>query len=92
MRKLLTLAVFGITLAAGYSVASDQGTASDAPRENWLDHAQLERSVRSRGYEVRKIEIDDGRYEVDAIDPDGQRVEMHVDPLTGKILKVERDD
>jgi uncharacterized membrane protein YkoI len=49
--------------------------------------------VRSRGYEVRKIEIDDdGYYEVKAIDPDGRRVEAEVDPVTGKILKVERDD
>lgn len=92
MRKLLTLAVFGLTLAAGYSLASDHGTGSAVPRDQWLPLDKIERSLRSDGYEVRKIEIDDNYYEVKAIDPDGQRVEVEVDPLTGKILKVERDD
>jgi uncharacterized membrane protein YkoI len=93
MRRLLTLAVFGLTLAAGYTLASDPGMGSQVPRDQWLPLDKVERMVRSRGYEVRKIEIDDdGYYEVKAIDPDGRRVEAEVDPVTGKILKVERDD
>lgn len=92
MRKLLTLAVFGLTLAAGYSLASNPGMGSTAPRDQWLPLGKIQRTLRSDGYEVREIEVDDGYYEVKAIDPDGQRVEIHVDPVSGKILKVERDD
>jgi len=92
MRKLLTLAVFGLTLAAGYSLASDRSTDGTAPRDQWLPLDQIEQSLRSQGYEVHELEIDDGRYEVEAIDPDGRRVELYIDPLTGKILRTERDD
>lgn len=92
MRKILTLAVFGLTLAAGYSLAADQRPGVDAPRDQWLPIETIARSLRSDGYEVREIEIDDGRYEVNAIDPDGRPVEIYVDPVAGKILQVERDD
>jgi hypothetical protein len=32
MRRLLTLAVFGLTLAAGYTLASNPGMGSQVPR------------------------------------------------------------
>lgn len=92
MRKLITLAVFALTLAAGYSVASSDGMGAGAPRDEWLPMDQVAGQLRADGYDLREIEIDDGRYEVDAVDAEGRRVELYVDPVSGKILKVERDD
>lgn len=59
---------------------------------DWLPMDEVASNLRADGYDLREIEIDDGRYEVEAIAPDGRRVELYIDPVIGKILKVERDD
>ena len=41
-----------------------------------------------KGYEVRKIEDEDGKIEAYAI-RDGVRYEIYVDPASGKVVKVE---
>lgn len=92
MRKLITLAVFALTLAAGYSVASSDGMGAGAAGDQWLPMDQVAGQLRADGYQLREIEIDDGRYEVEATAPDGRRVELYIDPVSGKILKVEDDD
>lgn len=92
MRKLITLAAFGLTLAAGVGLASAQAPGVGGARDQWLPLDEVARSLRSDGYEVREIEIDDGYYEAKVIDNDGRRLELYVDPVSGKILKVERDD
>ena len=86
MRKLLTLAVFGLTLAAGYSLASNPGMGSTAPRDQWLPLDKIQRTLRSDGYEVREIEVDDGAYEFEATSASGVRVEACAHPATGEVL------
>jgi uncharacterized membrane protein YkoI len=92
MRKVITLTVFALTLAAGYSLASDSSMDTSASRDNWLPMDEVASNLRADGYDLREIEIEDGRYEVEAIASDGRRVELYIDPVIGKILKVERDD
>ncbi len=51
-------------------------------------------SLTKQGYtEIRKIERERrATYEVKALDPNGVRVELYVDGITGKILRTKRDD
>ncbi len=49
--------------------------------------------LRKAGYsDFRKIERENGRYEVKSIDAQGYRVELYVDARTGEVVKAERDD
>ncbi len=43
------------------------------------------------GYEVKRIKDEDGCYEVYAITKEGSRVELYVNPVTGDVVKTERD-
>ena len=43
-----------------------------------------------QGYEVRKVEVEDGCYEVYA-KKDGKRFELFVNPLTGDIEKTKEN-
>lgn len=44
------------------------------------------------GYsDIRKVEWDDGCWEVYAFDKSGQRVEVYLHPVSGDVVKVERD-
>lgn len=56
-----------------------------------MDQNQIRAQLTEQGYEVRKLEMDDGCYEVHAMDANGQRVEMDIDPVSGETRKFEYD-
>jgi hypothetical protein len=94
MRKLLILPtlVFAIAAAAGSASASNDDVRVDVPRDQWLTIAQITEKFTSQGYDVRQVEVEDGGYEIHAIDKDGKRLEAYVHPVTGELLKSEIDD
>lgn len=94
MRKFLIVPALALTLAtvAGPAFASQDDVRVDAPRDQWQSVAQISEGFAARGYDVRKVKVEKGAYEVYAIDKDGKRIEAHVHPVTGAILKQETDD
>lgn len=52
---------------------------------------EIRSSLISMGYEVRKIELEDGDLEAYAL-KDGARYEIYVDAITGKIKRMSLDD
>ncbi len=53
--------------------------------------AEITKSLEQQGYEVRKVETEDGYLEAYAL-LNGARFEIYVDPKTGKIVEIEEDD
>lgn len=89
MHKLLPLAVVTLALAAGHSFASTPGTREGTSQEPWLIQLTQEvvtREFASRGYVVHNIEPAGGLYQVQAVHPDGRRIEAYVHALTGQVL------
>lgn len=52
---------------------------------------EVKASLTAQGYEVRKVEREDGKLEAYAV-KNGKRLEIHVDPATGAVTRVEEDD
>lgn len=91
-------------LALPFAAACILGSASLAP--SWADsdtcragnsgtllsEAALREKVAALGYEVWRIELDDGCYEVEARDAGGAYVELDLDSATGKLLGREVED
>jgi len=104
----ITAAVLATGLAAAPAVAASNGTVDSgytttgnsddgyrgarAPAGNWMSIGAIADQFTQKGYTVRGVEVDDGRYEVEAIDPNGMMIEAYVDPVTGRVLRQERDD
>lgn len=66
------------------------GTSATTGQGNWLTLHEVQLKVEALGYrEITKIERDDDKYEIKAIDAEGRRVELDVDPVTGAILDTE---
>ena len=84
--------VLALATASGAASASKDDVRVDAPRDQWRSVAQITESFTARGYDVRKVKVEKGAYEIYAIDKDGRRIEAHVHPVTGEILKQEIDD
>ena len=88
MRHILKIlgfvAVFG---AASSALASETGRCGDAARDKWLPEAAIKVKMSGLGYDVRKIEAENGCYEVKGIDKNGAKVELYVHPVTGEVIK-----
>ena len=58
----------------------------------WMTIDQAAAKARAHGYrDIREVERDDGCWEVYATDKNGYRVEVYMHPVTGRIVKIERD-
>src|SRR5690606_33103335 len=65
--------------------------ADDWPGPTDITIDQARDAVEDAGYtNIRSLEFDDGRWEVDARDDQGRKVEVTVDAATGKIIKIDR--
>ncbi|MBB4265899.1 PepSY domain-containing protein [Roseospira visakhapatnamensis] len=95
MRPVLILSCVALGLAATPALASPDDLR---PRPlatqgvPWLSVSEIADLVASRGLTVRAVEAERSVYEVKAIDANGQRLELAVDPVTGDILAREFDD
>lgn len=77
-----------LSLAAVPALADDDRDRCQAgPQSQWRPMADLEKQLTAQGWRLRKIEIDDGCYEVEAYDKDGWKVEGLFHPKTLERLK-----
>jgi hypothetical protein len=105
LRTLLIAGGAGLIALAGVSalpvLASDTGrtnadtdatgAARAVPADEWMSVSAVARKLEGQGYTVREIEREDGAYEVEMTDANGLRLEAHVDPRTGDILRKDDD-
>jgi len=93
-RKLIALTAAAAiatvsALGSGVAFAQDNSGSSDQV----MSLVKTVQTLEENGYtKIDSIDRDLDRYEVDATDPNGQRVELVVDGRTGEVLRSERDD
>lgn len=94
MRRILIAPALALATlaAAGFAYADSDSPRVDVPRDQWMSVAQIAEHFAAQGYDVRSVETEKGRYEIEAIDKNGRRMEIDAHPVTGEILKQERDD
>jgi len=89
MRSILTVPTLVVALASvqpAFARDDDGSRHLNVPRAQWLSPLEITGKLVDKGYKVREIETDDGAYEVDMVDKNGVRMEVHVHPATGEIL------
>jgi hypothetical protein len=57
-----------------------------------MSQADLSAKYAEKGYNVKRIKVENGCYEVKALNANGARVEIVVDPMTGEVIKTESDE
>lgn len=89
MRRIALATAFLATigLSAPVLAGDDDRSRLGVPAAQWLSVGEIKDKLAAAGYAVREIETDDGAYEVEATDKDGVRMEFHVHPATGEILR-----
>ena len=83
MKPLLLLAVLAILSTVGsLAHATGLATCDSGPQSGWQLQETLQKRLTDQGWQVRRIKVDGGCYEVYAIDNKGQRVEAYFHPVT----------
>jgi hypothetical protein len=85
MTSFLQRAVLAIGVCAiGNSAATATGltTCNSGPQSSWQSQDALKKKLTDQGWQIRRIKIDGGCYEVYAINDKGQRVESYFHPVT----------
>lgn len=85
--KKFMLCVLGALVSATAAAAD----CTTEPFERWISVEEAAARATELGYQVREIEIDDGCYEIEARDADGQKVEIILHPLSGEAVRIKPD-
>ena len=72
--------------------ATGLATCDSGPEEGWIQTEILEEQLTEDGWQVRRIKVDGGCYEVYALDNNGERVEAYFHPETLARIPIEDDD
>mgnify|MGYP001429672137 FL=1 len=86
------LATLVLAVAALPAVASSD---CDVPAARWQSREAVRQMAAQQGWQVERLKIDDGCYEIRGTDAQGQRFKAKLDPETLQVLKIksrERDD
>lgn len=58
----------------------------DEPKKEWKQRDDLQDKLKAEGWDVRKVKIDNGCYEVYGFDGKGQRREAYFNPKTLELV------
>lgn len=78
--SLITL-ITGLALSMS-SLADGLATCDSGPESGWQSKEVLTKQLTDKGWQVRRIKVDGGCYEVYALDEKGHRVEVYFHPKT----------
>jgi hypothetical protein len=88
-RTLLAGTTLAVALALPLSLAAASADLDGASVGKTAE--EITASLIAQGYEVRKVEPEDGMLEAYAL-KDGKRYEVYVDTTTGKVAKVKEEN
>ncbi len=86
--------VFTGAVLAGllFSGAVSAGTECTAPVSEWQPREVLRKQLEQQGWQVHRIKVDDGCYEVRGVDAEGNRFKAKYAPESLSVLKMEIKD
>ncbi|HYH42056.1 MAG TPA: PepSY domain-containing protein [Burkholderiales bacterium] len=81
-RILISVLPIATMLLAPSVQATGLATCDSGPREGWQTQGTLEKQLLAQKWQVRRIKVDGGCYEVYAINDKGERIEAYFHPVT----------
>jgi hypothetical protein len=89
MRGMSTRIILTLVLCAT-PVLADEDCA--VPMTDWQPREAVVKLAAEKGWDLRRIRIDDGCYEVTGRDADGRRIEVKLDPASLAVVEFEFED
>lgn len=89
-RSLLPVCILGAASLPSYAIAAD--ICVGGPKEAWLKPDQVRAIVREMGYDDFVLAFEDNCFEAKIVNKDKSRIEIYMDPVTGKVAKIKKED
>jgi hypothetical protein len=67
------------------------GDECDVPISRWQSRDAVRQMAAAQGWQIQRLKIDDGCYEIRATDAEGQAFKARIDPETLQVVKRKRD-
>ena len=83
------LAVAALAASSGHAIGL--ATCQSGPEAGWWPQDALKQRLTGQGWQVRRIKVDGGCYEVYALNDKGERVEAFFHPVTFEPVATERN-
>jgi hypothetical protein len=83
------LLVFALGLVCLPAWADDD---CDAPLNRWQTRDAVLQMAAAKGWQVQRLKIDDGCYEIRGTDAQGRSFKAKIDPETLRVLKMKQDE
>jgi len=84
VKIVLALSLLGV--AAGASASTYNGECTTRPQSEWKSTSDISARFTAQGYTVRKVKSKGSCYEVYAVDKNGEKVELFVNPATAAVV------
>ncbi|WP_332739304.1 PepSY domain-containing protein [Hydrogenophaga sp.] len=68
------------------------GDDCDAPLNRWQTREAVRQMAAAQGWQIQRLKIDDGCYEIRGTDAQGRTFKARIDPETLTVLKVKHED
>lgn len=88
LRTLRRTAVPVLLLASACAYADDD---CETPMAEWQPRAAVLQLAERSGWQIRRLKIDDGCYEIKGRDAEGRRFKAKLDPATLEIVSMKRE-
>ena len=85
--KPATLPALALALVAATAAQAEE--SCNQPVGNWKSREAVHAMASERGWTLKRIKIDDGCYEIHALDADGRFFEAKIDPQTLAVIESE---
>lgn len=73
------------------TLTSWAGDDCDAPLNRWQTREAVRQMAATQGWQIQRLKIDDGCYEIRGTDAQGRSFKAKIDPETLKVLKMKQD-
>ena len=91
MQKII-ITLVAVTFAAAVPAAASSKNCGNAAQSQWLSIADITTKATGMGYKVRQVKVEDGCYEIYALDKNGNPVEASIHPDSAEVVKHTHDD
>jgi hypothetical protein len=88
-KHIAAAALFLVAAGTGMAMADDD---CHVPMNQWQKREAVQKMAESRGWQVSRIKIDDGCYQVRGLDETGQAFKAKIDPETLSVVNMKRKD
>lgn len=88
---LLRCAVLGLSLSLA-TLPAWADDDCDAPMERWQSREAVRQLAARQGWQIQRLKIDDGCYELRATNAQGRSFKAKLDPETLRVIKMKIED